>query len=116
MDPDPTTAALLQQVWRDLGGTDRPAVRIDPVPADAAMPALLPSRLPVLPAMLAAVAASTAAAGALFAARGGDPGEVVVDPVHVSLAARSERYAALVGGVPTTSMFAPLSRFWPTAD
>lgn len=66
--------------------------------------------------MLAAVAASTLAASVLDAARSKRaPARVLIDAEHVAVAARSERYA--VNGVSRpANRFAPLSRFWRTAD
>src|SRR5262249_27224025 len=52
----------------------------------------------------------------LDAARGnGKPSPVHVDVEHVAFAATSERYARVRGSEPA-DMFAPLSRFWRTAD
>jgi hypothetical protein len=63
------------------------------------------------------VAASGLAVSALTAARTGSaPQPVALDAGHVALAARSERYAAPDGSVPPRDLFAPLSRFWRTAD
>jgi CoA transferase family III len=70
-----------------------------------------------MPAMLAAVSASTLAASVLDSARSGrPPAAVVIDVEHVALAARSERYARVAGSSSQADPFAPLSRFWATAD
>jgi CoA-transferase family III len=67
--------------------------------------------------MVAAVAASGLAVSALTAVRtGSSPPPVLLDAGHVALAARSERYAARAGTGPAQNLFAPLSRFWRTAD
>jgi hypothetical protein len=103
----------LHEAWSALGGEEQ---LLELVTVAGEDPALLPARLPALPAMLAAVATSTLAASVLDAARtGSDPAPVYIDAQHVALAARSERYAR-AGGTGPTSLFAPLSRFWRTAD
>ncbi|MDT0274439.1 CoA transferase [Blastococcus goldschmidtiae] len=61
--------------------------------------------------VLGSVAAQLVAARLLT----GKPAPVRLDAAHVGLAARSERYARL-GGRPVGMGFAPLSRFWRTAD
>ncbi|MGY1753998.1 CoA transferase [Blastococcus sp. SYSU D01042] len=61
--------------------------------------------------VLGSVAAQLAAARLL----GGDAGPVGLDAAHVGLAVRSERFVRL-GGRPVGMGFAPLSRFWRTAD
>lgn len=61
--------------------------------------------------VLGAVAAQLVAARLLA----GAPGPVRLDAAHVGLAVRSERYARLAGR-PVGAGFAPLSRFWRTAD
>jgi crotonobetainyl-CoA:carnitine CoA-transferase CaiB-like acyl-CoA transferase len=66
--------------------------------------------------MVAAVAASTLAVSVLDAARrAGAPAAVAVDVEHAALAARSQDHARRAG-VATEDLFAPLSRFWRTAD
>ena len=107
------TSRLLGEAWVALGG-ERELIELVTVMGDGA--GLLPSTLPVLPAMVAAVATSTLAASALDAARDGRaPAPVAVDVEHVACAARSERYA-LDGTSAQPDLFAPLSRFWRTAD
>ena len=61
--------------------------------------------------VLGAVAAQLVAARLLT----GDPTTVRLDAAHVALAVRSERFARL-DGRPVGLGFAPLSRFWRTAD
>jgi crotonobetainyl-CoA:carnitine CoA-transferase CaiB-like acyl-CoA transferase len=75
----------------------------------------LPSRLPVEDTAVAAVSRALAAAAALHAARGGRPGRPSVSRPHVVAAVRSERLFTRAGA-PAASSFAPLSRFWRTAD
>ena len=109
-----STGRLLASAWAALDGDPQllPLVRVTGEDAG-----LLPSRLPCTSAMVAAVAASGLAVSALTAARlGSSPRPVTVDAEHVALAARSERYAARAGTGPAEELFAPLSRFWRTAD
>jgi hypothetical protein len=107
------TTVLLREAWGALGGA---ADRLELVEVTGDGAGLLPSTLPALPAMVAAVATSTLAASVLTAARcGSGPGQAVVDAAHVAVAARSERHAREVG-VAGARLFAPLSRFWRTAD
>jgi len=107
------TDRLLRVAWSALGGDES---LLDLVEVRGNGTGLLPSRFAVLPAMVAAVSASTLAASVLDAARrAGSPAPVVIDVEHVAVAARSERYAR-VEGSPEAESFAPLSRFWRTAD
>src|SRR4051812_5778917 len=69
----------------------------------------LDSPLPVGGLALGAVAAQ------LLAARAPAPQPLDLDAVHVGLAMRSERFVRL-DGRPVGLGFAPLSRFWRTAD
>ena len=71
----------------------------------------LGGRLPVPGLAVGAVAAQLLAARELNSA----PGPLTVDARHVGLAFRSERLARLAGR-PVGMGFAPLSRFWRTAD
>ncbi len=111
--PSGRTAELLESAWSALGG--QPDL-LDRVQVTGNEDGLLPSALPALPAMVAAVCCSTLAAAALDSVRTGTPVATVrVAPEHVAVAARSERYArAGAGGAP--ELFAPLSRFYQTAD
>ncbi|SNX97577.1 CoA transferase [Geodermatophilus sabuli] len=95
---------LLDEVWPLLTGLPAPAVRVSGGTG-------LDGPLPVPDLAVGAVAAQLLAARLL----GGGAAEVAVDAAHVGLAFRSERYAA-VAGRPVAPGFAPLSRFWPTAD
>jgi crotonobetainyl-CoA:carnitine CoA-transferase CaiB-like acyl-CoA transferase len=110
---------------------DRPHSDLDPVLRDVIERAMgdpaeelptvvgrtgwLPSALPVEDAAAATVAAALAAATRLGADTAGRRQVVGIDREHVAAAFRSEAYVRLdcaaVGGG-----FAPLSRFWPTAD
>jgi len=108
------TDRLLRVAWSALGGDARLLDLVEVTGNDDA--GLLPSTFAVLPAMVAAVSASTLAASVLDAARRvGSPAPVLIDAKHVAAAARSERYAR-VEGLPEVDLFAPLSRFWRTAD
>jgi crotonobetainyl-CoA:carnitine CoA-transferase CaiB-like acyl-CoA transferase len=83
-------------------------------------PGLLPSRLPVEETAIACTAAALLAAAALHAQRGGDGGSrgapaARLDRAHVAAAFRSEAYLR-IGGEQAGPGFAPLSRFWRTAD
>lgn len=97
-------SALLAEVAAATG------VPLD-VPVDVAGGTGLGGPLPVSDLVLGAVAAQLAAARLLT----GDPAPLLLDAAHVGLAVRSERYARL-GGRPVGLGFAPLSRFWRTAD
>jgi crotonobetainyl-CoA:carnitine CoA-transferase CaiB-like acyl-CoA transferase len=83
-------------------------------------PGLLPARLPVEETAIACTAAALLAAAALHAQRGGDGGSrgapaARLDRAHVAAAFRSEAYLR-IGGEQAGPGFAPLSRFWRTAD
>jgi hypothetical protein len=107
------TGVLLRQAWSAMKA-DPGALELVQVTGQRA--GLLPSTLAALPAMTAAVAASTLAASVLDQARGSArSGPVVVDCEHVALAARSERYAQ-TDSAAGADLFAPLSRFFQTAD
>jgi crotonobetainyl-CoA:carnitine CoA-transferase CaiB-like acyl-CoA transferase len=104
---------LLRTAWSALGGD---ADLLDRVTVTGDGTGLLPAALPALPAMVAAVAASTLAVSVLDATRRtGAPMPVLVDAEHVAVAGRSEVYAH-AEGPPPAGQFAPLSRFWRTAD
>src|ERR1700723_3801073 len=107
------TSGLLSDAWAALEGE---ADLLELVTVSGNAEGLLPSRLAALPAMLAAVAASTLAASVLDGCRRGRaPAPVLLDAEHVALAARSERFAHHDGSA-RADLFAPLSRFWRTAD
>ena len=81
----------------------------------AGPPGLLPARLPVMSLARSTVAVCALAAAELAAARDGGPVPAVrVDDGAVATAFVSERHLRVDGRAP--SSFAPLSRFWRTAD
>ncbi|MGY1803265.1 CoA transferase [Blastococcus sp. SYSU D00922] len=82
---------------------------LDPVEVDGSTG--LGGPLAVDELLIGAVAAQLAAARILTR----NPRQLRLDAAHVGLAARSERYARLAGR-PVGMGFAPLSRFWRTAD
>jgi crotonobetainyl-CoA:carnitine CoA-transferase CaiB-like acyl-CoA transferase len=108
---------LLEQAWA--------AVADDaPLPTDLELRGepprdRLPSTLPVADAALACTAAALLAASALHAHRAARtprrPVPVTLRAEHVAAAVRSEAYLR-VDGQPLGPGFAPLSRFWSTAD
>jgi crotonobetainyl-CoA:carnitine CoA-transferase CaiB-like acyl-CoA transferase len=81
------------------------------VPVDLTGDTGLGGPLAVPELVTGAVAAQLAAARRVT----GDPSPVRLDAGHVGVAVRSERYARLQGR-PVGMGFAPLSRFWRTAD
>lgn len=100
---------LVADVRRAVGGGDPgvlPELRI-------AGSTGLSGRLPVPGLALGAVAAQLLAARGLAGSAAGAP--LDLDAAHVGLAFRSERYARRAGA-PLGPGFAPLSRFWRTAD
>ncbi|MFG2054430.1 CoA transferase [Micromonospora sp. NPDC048930] len=106
-----STGDAVRAAWAALGG--------DPEAADAVElrgpAATLPARLPVTDLAVACVAAAGLAATELARARGGDlRGPLAVDSRAVAVAFTSERHLRVDGQAFTG--FAPLSRFWPTAD
>jgi|SRR5271166_828497 len=107
------TSDLLRDAWAALNG-EPDLVGLVAVTGEQA--GLLPSTLAAFPAMLAAVAVSTLAASVLDAARReGAVAPVRVDAEHVAIAACSERFAR-EQGAESADLFAPLSRYWRTAD
>jgi hypothetical protein len=101
-----TAAALVVDVQRAVGtGQGAPELDIHGWTG-------LSSPLPVPELAVGAVAAQLLAARELS---GGPTGPLTLDAGHVGLAFRSERFARL-DGHPAASGFAPLSRFWRTAD
>ncbi|WP_031072461.1 CoA transferase [Streptomyces sp. NRRL S-118] len=98
-------------VWVALGADASLVDRICPVGPRGG----LPSRLPVSELARATVAVCSLAAAELGAVRGGRPvPRVRVDDGAVATAFRSDRLVRLDGQAWST--FAPLSRFWRTAD
>ena len=99
---------LLEQAWEAVsGGTVLPAeITVTGPPSDE-----LPSTLPVADAALACTGAALLAAAALS----GHTRSVALDARQVAAAVRSEGYLR-VDGEHIGLGFAPLSRFWATAD
>ncbi|RBY83321.1 CoA transferase [Blastococcus sp. TF02A-26] len=95
---------LLAAAWTALGGGPVPAVTVRGSTG-------LAGPLAAEEAALAAVAAQLIAARELA----GVPGPVELDARHVGLAVRSERFVRR-GDRPVGPGFAPMSRFWRTAD
>ncbi|WP_405746187.1 CoA transferase [Streptomyces sp. NBC_01525] len=99
------------QAWAALGGAPELTDRI----RCTGPPGLLPARLPVRELARATVASCALAAAELTARRTGRPVPAVrVDDGAVATAFVSERRLRIDGRAPST--FAPLSRFWRTAD
>ncbi|WP_328720824.1 CoA transferase [Streptomyces sp. NBC_00247] len=103
--------AATAYAWTALGGRSDLLEGVSYVGAGA----VLPSRLPVRELARASVGAASLAAAELLALRNGAPVPAVrVDEGAVATAFISERHLTVGGETPTS--FAPLSRFWPTAD
>ncbi|GAA1368153.1 CoA transferase [Streptomyces beijiangensis] len=94
-----------EQAWAALGGDPALISRI----SYGGPAGLLPSRLPVME-----LARSTVAVCALAAAERAGSAQVCVDDGAVATAFVSERHLLVDGRAPVN--FAPLSRFWRTAD
>ncbi|UYQ61412.1 CoA transferase [Streptomyces peucetius] len=98
------------QAWEALGGDPALLDRVTYRSGGA-----LPARLPVMELSRATVAVCSLAAAELAARRGdGAVPSVRVDDGAVTTAFRSDRLVRVDGVAPAT--FAPLSRFWRTAD
>ncbi|MFC7306713.1 CoA transferase [Streptomyces monticola] len=110
MPADLDNSAAVSQAWAALGGD--PAL-LSRVTYESPGGGLLAARLPVLDAARAC-AAVCALAGAEHAARHPAVPRVHVDDGAVATAFVSERQLRVDGRAPTS--FAPLSRFWRTAD
>ncbi|MEY9990310.1 crotonobetainyl-CoA:carnitine CoA-transferase CaiB-like acyl-CoA transferase [Streptomyces sp. V4I8] len=102
----------LEYVWSALGGDSALPVRVSLLPRRDALEA----RLPVRELARACVGACTLAAAELGARRAGLTGVpgVTLDDGAIATAFVSERHLLVDGRAPV--MFAPLSRFWRTAD
>ncbi|WP_328383010.1 CoA transferase [Streptomyces sp. NBC_00400] len=97
--------------WAALGGAPALTERI----AYGGPPGLLPARLPVMSLARSTVAVCALAGAELAARRNGGPVTAVrVDDGAVATAFLSERHLRVDGRA--CSSFAPLSRFWRTAD
>ncbi|KOV99714.1 MULTISPECIES: CoA transferase [unclassified Streptomyces] len=102
----------IKYAWSALGGDPAPLARLTTVAREGALPA----RLPVRQLARACVGACALAAAELAAHRAGlaeVPG-VRVDDGAVATTFHSERLLKVDGRAPV--VFAPLSRFWRTAD
>jgi CoA-transferase family III len=98
-------------VWSELGGEPSLLERVDHRPTGGG----LASALPVMTLARAATACCALAAAELLSVRGGGPVPAVrVDESAVATACTSERHLLIDGRAGAT--FAPVSRFWPTAD
>ena len=107
---------LTAQAWAALSSTSTDAPAIQPVPVRVTgSGGHLVSRFAVEPTAVAAVGVAMVAAAALHRQRGGSCRAVSLDRGHVAAAVRSERYFRRAGVGPGRG-FAPLSRFWPSAD
>src|ERR1700734_3264371 len=106
-DPLPTAWAALTE-----GDADAPA----PGPIELTGAAgHLPSRLPVEDVAIACAGTALLAAAALHQQRGARAPAVSLDRAHLAAAVRSESYFRR-NEHPSGASFAPLSRFWQTAD
>ncbi|MHB8506677.1 MAG: CoA transferase [Acidimicrobiales bacterium] len=107
---------VIDQAWAAVTSGNAGAGPTRPAPVElTGEPGQLPSRFAVEEVAVAGVSAALLAATALCRQRGTDVGAVRVDRGHVAGAVRSERYFA-VKGRPAGASFAPLSRFWRSAD
>ncbi|MFJ8502381.1 CoA transferase [Streptomyces avermitilis] len=106
------TAVNMEFAWAALGGDPALTERVSTVVRDGALEARLPVR-ELARACVAACALAAAELGARRAERANVPG-VRVDDGAVATAFVSERHLLVDGRAPVT--FAPLSRFWRTAD
>ncbi|MET8419865.1 CoA transferase [Streptomyces sp. NPDC005134] len=109
-----TQSSGTEQAWAALGGDPALLDRID----GGGPAGLLPARLPVMELARSTVAVCALAAAELTARRAGSAAgpveRVRVDDGAVATAFLSERHLRVDGHAPTN--FAPLSRFWRTAD
>ncbi|MFJ4623587.1 CoA transferase [Streptomyces sp. NPDC088812] len=102
----------IASAWADLGGRPALLARVTALPREG----VLPSRLPVRELARACVGACALAGAELAAVRAGltEVPRVRVDDGAVATAFVSERHLLVDGRAPVS--FAPLSRFWRTAD
>ena len=108
------TQSPIAAAWRELGGDPGLVAGVSTVVRAGALPARLPVR-----EMARACVGVCALAGAELAARRGGRSDgrvprVTVDDGAVATAFTSERHLLVDGRAPVS--FAPLSRFWRTAD
>ncbi|HYW26041.1 MAG TPA: CoA transferase [Terriglobales bacterium] len=108
--------SLLNRAWAATAGEGEAALPGPPAPLRVTGPVgHLPSRFPVEDAAIACVGAALLAAAALPRQRSDREPDVAVDRAHVAAAVRSESLFRL-GDRAAGPGFAPLSRFWRTAD
>ncbi|MFJ3230544.1 CoA transferase [Streptomyces sp. NPDC086787] len=107
-----TAIKAITSAWEAVGGDPALVPRVSVVPRRGALDA----RLPVRELARASVGACALAAAELGARRAGlaEVPEVLVDDATVATAFHSERLIQVDGRTPEA--FAPLSRFWRTAD
>jgi hypothetical protein len=114
MEPTSHSSDLVTELWNELSGgpgnspPDRPELVVTGPSGQ------LPSQLPVEEAAVGCVGLGLLAAAAQGDQNGPVP-TVRVDRTQVAAVVRSERYFRR-NGRPAGAGFAPLSRFWPTAD
>jgi crotonobetainyl-CoA:carnitine CoA-transferase CaiB-like acyl-CoA transferase len=103
---------LITEAWTSLTSDwRRPQPEVD----IAGTRDVVPSAFHVSEIATASIATALLAATDLHEARTGQLPTVGLDRQHAEAAMRSERYFE-IDGVPAPMGFAPLSRFWPTAD
>ena len=109
---------MTRSLWEAVHAESVVPAAIPPISVHVAdRPEGLPSRLPVREAALATVSTALLAALELHHQRGGPLAHgIELDAGHVAAAVRSERYVRLGGRPASSGSFAPLSRFWRTAD
>ena len=108
-----TATRLLSEAWQALSGEPELPAPLTLTGTSVA----LESVFPVMDVAAAAAGAALLAASLLEATRTGrPPAPVALDLGHLACAIRSERYVQLDGQRLRESGFAPLSRFFPTAD
>jgi hypothetical protein len=108
----PIERALVDQAWTATAAGEEPApaaLRVTGAPGH------LPSRFPVEEAAIACVGAALLAAAGLARRQGARGSDLEVDRAHVAAAVRSEALFRRGDGAAGPG-FAPLSRFWRTAD
>ena len=107
---------LINEAWRGLAADASGAAPAAPAVVElTGDPGGLPSQLAAGETAVACVATALLAAAGFHAQRGADRVRIGLDRGHVAAAFRSERYFRK-GGRPAPAGFAPLSRFWKTAD
>jgi crotonobetainyl-CoA:carnitine CoA-transferase CaiB-like acyl-CoA transferase len=111
-----TAAELIDQAWAAVAADASTASPELPAPVELSSEGgHLPSHLPVEDTAVACVAAALLANAALHRQRGATVRGVSLDRGHVAAAVRSERYFRR-GEESAGAGFAPLSRFWRSAD